>query len=121
MRVVLMALSLSLSRFKSSLSSDEETDSMETPSTEPEREELLPEHSGSLEVEESFLWHIPTSCHHEVILMYILSRFEIAYISSKQMLMNASEWYARLPRVLLKDRLWRLRLEPFLFFLLYFY
>ncbi|XP_067242896.1 platelet-derived growth factor receptor beta [Chanodichthys erythropterus] len=39
----------------SSLSSDEETDSMETPSTEPEREELLPEHSGSLEVEESFL------------------------------------------------------------------
>ncbi|XP_043112979.1 platelet-derived growth factor receptor beta [Puntigrus tetrazona] len=39
----------------SSLSSDEETVSMETPSTEPEREELLPDHSGSLEVEESFL------------------------------------------------------------------
>ncbi|XP_067313071.1 platelet-derived growth factor receptor beta [Pseudorasbora parva] len=39
----------------SSLSSDEETVSMETPSTEPEREELLPEHSGSPEVEESFL------------------------------------------------------------------
>ncbi|KAK7137584.1 hypothetical protein R3I94_013287 [Phoxinus phoxinus] len=39
----------------SSISSDEETVSMETPSTEPEREELLPEHSGSPEVEESFL------------------------------------------------------------------
>ncbi|XP_050983515.1 platelet-derived growth factor receptor beta [Labeo rohita] len=39
----------------SSLSSDEETVSMETPSTEPEREELLPDHSGSPEVEESFL------------------------------------------------------------------
>uniref|UniRef100_A0A673K9F9 receptor protein-tyrosine kinase n=1 Tax=Sinocyclocheilus rhinocerous TaxID=307959 RepID=A0A673K9F9_9TELE len=39
----------------SSLGSDEETVSMETPSTEPEREELLPDHSGSPEVEESFL------------------------------------------------------------------
>uniref|UniRef100_A0A8C1GJ43 receptor protein-tyrosine kinase n=1 Tax=Cyprinus carpio TaxID=7962 RepID=A0A8C1GJ43_CYPCA len=39
----------------SSLSSDEETVSMETPSTEPEHEELLPDHSGSPEVEESFL------------------------------------------------------------------
>ncbi|XP_073676069.1 platelet-derived growth factor receptor beta [Garra rufa] len=39
----------------SSLSSDEETVSMETPSTEPEREDLLPDHSGSPEVEESFL------------------------------------------------------------------
>ncbi|KAK2890740.1 hypothetical protein Q8A67_013383 [Cirrhinus molitorella] len=39
----------------SSLSSDEETVSIETPSTEPEREELLPDHSGSPEVEESFL------------------------------------------------------------------
>ncbi|XP_026098492.1 platelet-derived growth factor receptor beta-like isoform X1 [Carassius auratus] len=37
------------------LSSDEETVSMETPSTEPEHEELLPDHSGSPEVEESFL------------------------------------------------------------------
>uniref|UniRef100_A0A673GGR3 receptor protein-tyrosine kinase n=1 Tax=Sinocyclocheilus rhinocerous TaxID=307959 RepID=A0A673GGR3_9TELE len=37
------------------LSSDEETVSMETPSTEPEREELLSDHSGSPEVEESFL------------------------------------------------------------------
>uniref|UniRef100_A0A671KVL7 receptor protein-tyrosine kinase n=1 Tax=Sinocyclocheilus anshuiensis TaxID=1608454 RepID=A0A671KVL7_9TELE len=37
------------------LSSDEETVSMETPSTEPEREELLPDHSASPEVEESFL------------------------------------------------------------------
>uniref|UniRef100_A0A671KU48 receptor protein-tyrosine kinase n=1 Tax=Sinocyclocheilus anshuiensis TaxID=1608454 RepID=A0A671KU48_9TELE len=39
----------------SSLGSDEETVSMETPSTEPEREELLPDHSRSPEVEESFL------------------------------------------------------------------
>ncbi|XP_058653526.1 platelet-derived growth factor receptor beta isoform X2 [Onychostoma macrolepis] len=39
----------------SSLSSDEETVSMETPSTEPERDELLPDHSGCPEVEESFL------------------------------------------------------------------
>ncbi|XP_059372347.1 platelet-derived growth factor receptor beta-like [Carassius carassius] len=39
----------------SSFSSDEETVSMETPSTEPEREDLLPDHSGSPEVEESFL------------------------------------------------------------------
>ncbi|XP_021336701.1 platelet-derived growth factor receptor beta isoform X1 [Danio rerio] len=39
----------------SSFSSDEETVSMEAPSTEPEREELLTEHSGSPEVEESFL------------------------------------------------------------------
>lgn len=51
----MMLMALSLSHFKSSLSSDEETVSMETPSTEPEREELLPEYSGSLEVEESFL------------------------------------------------------------------
>uniref|UniRef100_A0A672SVU7 receptor protein-tyrosine kinase n=1 Tax=Sinocyclocheilus grahami TaxID=75366 RepID=A0A672SVU7_SINGR len=35
--------------------SDEETVSMETPSTEPEHEELLPDHSRSPEVEESFL------------------------------------------------------------------
>ncbi|XP_016131861.1 platelet-derived growth factor receptor beta-like [Sinocyclocheilus grahami] len=39
----------------SSLGSDEETVSMETPSTEPEHEELLPDHSRSPEVEESFL------------------------------------------------------------------
>ncbi|TRY91336.1 hypothetical protein DNTS_030142 [Danionella cerebrum] len=39
----------------SSFGSDEETISIETPSTEPEREELLPEQSGSPEVEESFL------------------------------------------------------------------
>ncbi|XP_051514404.1 platelet-derived growth factor receptor beta-like [Myxocyprinus asiaticus] len=39
----------------SSLSSDEETVSMETPSTDPEREELLPDNSGTPDVEESFL------------------------------------------------------------------